>query len=127
VTQATINQTICVGGYTKSIRPPANITGREKRLNAQSYGYTGSLSDAEYDHLLSLELGGDPNSPQNLWVEPPSPGHKPGSGVGNPKDKIENQAKALICSGKVPLETMQKAIVSNWTTALTSVGYPNGK
>ncbi|MFJ8363544.1 hypothetical protein [Streptomyces sp. NPDC093984] len=49
-----MKSTICgKGGYTKSIRPPVSITSREKRLNAASYGYTGRLGDAEYDHLLS--------------------------------------------------------------------------
>jgi hypothetical protein len=102
------------------------VTGKEKRLNAKSYSYTASLSDAEYDHLVSLELGGDPNDPRNLWVEPPSPGHKVGSGVYNPKDKVENLSRNLICSGKVPLKTMQLAIAANWTTALAVVGHPNG-
>ncbi|MGW3201206.1 hypothetical protein ACWDBD_43000 [Streptomyces sp. NPDC001118] len=54
VTQANLAQTICrKGGYTKDIRPPAAITGKEKRLNAASYGDKGSISDDEYDHLLS--------------------------------------------------------------------------
>ncbi|UXY24825.1 hypothetical protein N8I84_00180 [Streptomyces cynarae] len=46
--------TICrPGGYTKGIRPPVSLTSKEKKLNAASYGYTGRLGDAEYDHLLS--------------------------------------------------------------------------
>jgi hypothetical protein len=54
VTQATIAQTICkAGGYTSTIRPPVNITNKEKTGNASSYGYTGPMGDAEYDHLLS--------------------------------------------------------------------------
>ncbi|MGW7530489.1 hypothetical protein [Streptomyces sp. NPDC054783] len=54
MTQANLATTICrKGGYTKGIRPPATVTGKEKRLNAASYGYKGSLGDAEYDHLLS--------------------------------------------------------------------------
>ena len=70
VTQADLKQTICrKGGYTRGTRPPAAVTDREKKLNAASYGYKGRLGDAEYDHLVSLELGGDPNDPRNLWVE----------------------------------------------------------
>ncbi|MFF2502366.1 hypothetical protein ACFVTY_03070 [Streptomyces sp. NPDC058067] len=54
VTQVNLRSTICrKGGYTSSVRPSAYVTGKEKRLNAVSYGYTGSMSDAEYDHLLS--------------------------------------------------------------------------
>lgn len=122
VTEATLDTTICRTGYTKSIRPPQSITREEKALNAESYGYSGSLRDAEYDHLVPLELGGDPNSALNLWVEPPSPGHRPGSGVNNKKDGVESKAKTLVCDGQVPLADMQLAIATNWTTALQSVG-----
>ncbi|MFJ8827457.1 hypothetical protein ACIREE_37550 [Streptomyces sp. NPDC102467] len=67
VTQATLARKICrKGGYTKGIRPPVSVTGREKKLNAASYGYPGSLGDAEYDHDISLQLGGDPNDARNL-------------------------------------------------------------
>ena len=127
VTADTQAQTICRSGYTSTIRPPANITGREKDANAKSYGYTGSLHDAEYDHLISLELGGDPNDARNLWVEPPSPGHKPGAGPNNPKDGVENQLHSLVCSGKVALTDAQSAIAGDWTTALAKVGHPSGK
>lgn len=123
VTPQTLSSTICRSGYTRSIRPPRSITSREKAANAASYGYTGRFGDAEYDHLVPLELGGDPNSALNLWVEPPSPGHRSGSGVGNPKDGVENRAKALVCGGLVPLSKMQQAIAANWTTAIAAVGY----
>ena len=122
-----LGDTICKGGYTSSIRPPADITNREKDADAKSYDYTGPLHDAEYDHLVSLELGGDPNDPRNLWVEPPSPDHKPGAGPNNPKDAVENTLHALVCSGKVALTDAQNAIAADWTTALAEVGHPDGK
>ena len=54
VTQGNISSTICrKGGYTGGIRPPESVTGKEKELNAKSYGYTGRMGDAEYDHDLS--------------------------------------------------------------------------
>jgi len=123
VTQATLATTICrKGGYTGGIRPPASVTGREKKANAAAYDYTGSLGDAEYDHLVSLELGGDPNDPANLWVEPPSPGHKPGSGVNKPKDKVEATLHTAVCSGKVTLAAAQQAIATDWATADQKLG-----
>ena len=61
--------TICKPGYTTRIRPPSSVTAAEKRGNAVSYHYRGSLNQAEYDHLIPLELGGDPNDPRNLWLE----------------------------------------------------------
>ncbi|WP_236653623.1 hypothetical protein [Streptacidiphilus melanogenes] len=123
VTQADIGETICrKGGYTGGIRPPASVTDAEKRKNAASYDYTGSLHDAEYDHLISLELGGDPNDPRNLWVEPPSPGHKAGAGPNNPKDAVETRLHTAVCSGKVTLAQAQQAIASDWFTAEARLG-----
>jgi hypothetical protein len=122
VTQATLDTTICrKGGYTKGIRPPASVTGAEKRANAASYGYTGSLSVAEYDHLVSLELGGDPNDRRNLWVEPPAPGHV-GTSVNNKKDPVESKLHTAVCAHTVSLAAAQQAIVQDWTTALSRLG-----
>ncbi|MGW7385319.1 hypothetical protein [Streptomyces sp. NPDC054794] len=122
VTQANLNSTICrKGGYTSGIRPSAYVTGKEKRLNAASYGYTGRMGDAEYDHLISLQLGGDPNDYRNLWVEPADPGHRSGSGVNNKKDPVETKLHTAVCKGQVTLAAAQKAIVTDWTTALTTL------
>ncbi|GAA2229193.1 MULTISPECIES: hypothetical protein [Kitasatospora] len=123
VTQADLKDTICrTGGYTSTIRPPVNITGKEKTDNAKSYGYTGPMGDAEYDHLISLQLGGDPNDPRNLWVEPPSPDHVAGKGPNNPKDSVETHLHTAICKGKVTLAAAQQAIATDWTTAETKLG-----
>jgi 5-methylcytosine-specific restriction endonuclease McrA len=114
VTQDTVDTTICRRGYTKSIRPPAAVTEAEKRGNAAAYGYSGPLSDAEFDHLVPLSLGGDPNDPRNLWVEP---GASP-----NPKDDIEVRLAQMVCARKVSLAAAQEAIANDWTTALSAVG-----
>jgi hypothetical protein len=117
VTQDTLATTICRTGCTKSIRPPASITEIEKRENAAAYGYTGSLKDVEYDHhLVPLEVGGDPNDPRNLWVEP---GASP-----NPKDAVESKLHRLGRDGTVPLTEAQEAIAADWTTALATLGVP---
>jgi hypothetical protein len=66
VTQANLKWTICrKGGYTAGIRLSTSVTGKEKELNAVCYGFTGRMGDAEYDHLISLRLGGDPNDYRN--------------------------------------------------------------
>ncbi|WSQ15194.1 hypothetical protein OG604_50070 [Streptomyces sp. NBC_01231] len=123
VTQANLKSTICrKGGYTSSIRPSTYVTGKEKQLNAVSYHFTGRMGDAEYDHLISLQLGGDPNDYRNLWVEPADPGHKKGSGVNNAKDPVETKLHTAVCKGTVTLAAAQKAIVANWTTALGRLG-----
>ena len=122
VTQDNLSSTICKSGYTKDIRPSSSITGREKEANAASYGYTGALGDTEYDHLISLEIGGSPNDPKNLWVEPGGPDWKPADQFRNDKDAVENKMNALICSHKVTLADAQSAIANDWTTALAKVG-----
>ncbi|MEU5047265.1 hypothetical protein [Streptomyces griseorubiginosus] len=122
VTQANLASTICrKGGYTSGVRPSAYVTGKEKKLNAASYGFTGRMADAEYDHLISLQLGGDPNDPRNLWVEPADPGHRKGAGVNNRKDPVETKLHTAVCKGQVTLAAAQKAIVTDWTTALSSL------
>jgi hypothetical protein len=92
VTQDTLAITICKTGYTKSIRPPASITAAEKRGNAAAYGYSGPLSGIEYDHLVPLQVGGDPNDPRNLWVEPGE--------SENPKDGVESKLHQRVCGAR---------------------------
>jgi hypothetical protein len=78
VSQANIGSTICRSGYTSTIRPPESVTEQEKYASAAAYGYTGSLHTAEYDHLIPLEMGGDPNDPgssalpRRSWPSPPT-------------------------------------------------------
>jgi hypothetical protein len=120
VTQADLATTVCKPGYTATIRPPAGITGREKRASEAAYGFSGKASTTEYDHLISLELGGDPNSPLNLWPEPNKAG---AAGVNNPKDRVEDKLKSLVCNavhGKayLPPAKAQYLIATNWTTAI---------
>ncbi|MFD8316153.1 hypothetical protein [Kitasatospora purpeofusca] len=123
VTQANLDSTICrKGGYTASVRPPVAVTDAEKRASAAAYGYAGSLHDAEYDHLVPLSAGGDPNDPRNLWLEAPSPDHRPQDGFANPKDDVEDRIHEAICSRRVPLAEAQRAVAENWATALAALG-----
>ena len=97
------------------------VTGKEKKLNAASYGNTGRMGEAEHDHLISLQPGGDPNDYRNLWVEPADPGHRSGSGVNNNKDPVETKLHTTLCKDQITLAAAQHAIVTNWTTALTTL------
>lgn len=108
VTQANISSTICVSGYTSTVRPSTSVTNRIKRQQISAYGYADAkMSDYEEDHLISLELGGSPADPKNLWPEnPPSP---------NPKDKVENYLHRQVCAGAMRLSTAQHLISTNWT------------
>lgn len=115
VTQADIDSTICSGGFTSTIRPPESVTEPEKEASAAAYGYTGSLHVAEYDHLVPLELGGDPNDAANLWVEPPD--NPNATSFANTKDTLEDRLNSLVCEGRVPLASAQQAIAGNWVWA----------
>ena len=104
--QATIEQTICVPGYTKTIRPSESITEPEKLASMAADGYSDrSPSDFEYDHLVSLELGGAVNDPRNLW---PESGASP-----NPKDSVENALHRMVCDGQIPLAQAQHVIATD--------------
>jgi hypothetical protein len=117
VTQSNINSTICKSGYTKTVRPPENYTNDLKAKQIKDEGLSGTPQDYEEDHLISLEIGGAPEDPKNLWPEPyENKGDKlaaPGSGS-ETKDKVENKTHDLVCSGKMSLSDAQKQIASDW-------------
>lgn len=113
VTQSNINETICKSGWTKTVRPPSSVTGKMKQQSALSY-HQGGEDKGEYDHLISLELGGAPDDPRNLWVEP--------GPIPNPKDAVENKLNEAVCSNLIPLATAQQAIASDWVTAFDTAG-----
>jgi hypothetical protein len=106
VTQATIDQTICVSGWTDTVRPPESVTEQEKAASIAAYGGGGSMGDYEYDHFVPLELGGATNDPRNLW---PEPGASP-----NPKDAVEDELNQKVCDRQMSLARAQRAIVTNW-------------
>lgn len=70
VTQDNIENTICVPGFSKGIRPPTSYTTPLEIKLMKSYGFTGDRKDYELDHLISLQLGGSPKDVKNLWPEP---------------------------------------------------------
>jgi len=120
VTQADISSTICVSGYTSSIRPPESVTEPEKVASATAYGYIGPFHTAEYDHLIPLELGGDPNDPANLWVEPND--RPDAADTYNSKDTLESKLNDLVCSGHMTLAAAQQAIATDWVAAYQTYG-----
>ncbi|MCC9311736.1 hypothetical protein LN042_32515 [Kitasatospora sp. RB6PN24] len=64
VTQDTIDSTICVSGWTATIRPSTTYTNRLKAQGIIAYGYTDtSMSDYEEDHFLSAGAGRLPDRP----------------------------------------------------------------
>jgi hypothetical protein len=100
VTQATIGSTICVRGWTRTVRPSTEYTNPLKVRQIREYGVRGPPSEFQEDHLISLELGGHPTDPRNLWPEP----YPRASEV----DRIENELNAQVCSGTLSLRDAQE-------------------
>jgi hypothetical protein len=99
VTQATIRSTICRRGWTRTVRPPTDYTNGLKRKQMRMYDEHGPPSAYQEDHLISLELGGDPTDSRNLWPEP----YPRAAEV----DRIENELNEQVCSGALSLEAAQ--------------------
>ncbi|BAP88345.1 putative uncharacterized protein [Burkholderiales bacterium GJ-E10] len=116
VTQDNLRETICRrGGYTRSVRPSMKYTERLKRRQIEEYGYGDHrMRDYEEDHLVSLELGGAPADPRNLW---PEPHHVIGGWGSYAKDKLENRLHTLVCHHRIPLTEAQSEIASDWIAA----------
>jgi len=112
VTQANIHSTICVAGYSASVRPSESYTEALKYHQLDGgYNLHGDTSarDYEEDHLIPLEVGGNPTSVKNLWPEP----RRTTWGAAQ-KDALENRMHRLVCSGSVSLATAQHVFASNW-------------
>jgi hypothetical protein len=105
VTQANIHDTICRSGYTATVRPPTSYTNRLKaqQLAADPRYVDHDPSHYEEDHAISLELGGDPKDPRNLWPEP-----HPRSFA---TDTDENRLHAAVCNGTETLAAAQAEIM----------------
>lgn len=96
ITQANIKDNICNRHWsTRLVRPPSRYTSSLKRRQLRQFGDTvhqtraqlidpatgkvnatrraaksDNMACYEEDHLVSLENGGNPTNPKNLWPEP---------------------------------------------------------
>jgi hypothetical protein len=100
VSQSTIRGTICRRGWTRTVRPPVSYTNDLKRKGLRAYRLRGPPSRYQEDHLISLELGGHPTDPRNLWPEP----YPRASAV----DRQENELNAQVCRGRMSLAEAQR-------------------
>jgi hypothetical protein len=125
ITQTNIGQTICNPNWsTKTIRPPVSYTNNLKRQQlADLKRKDQTPSHYEEDHFISLELGGHPRDPKNLWPEMwgtpatpltsrgPFPSHLVGA---KSKDAVENALHKEVCAGTLTLDEAQRIIVTDW-------------
>ena len=69
----------------------------------------------EIDHIVALELGGS-NDPANLFPE------RRNAHPGYPaKDRLENRAHDLVCSGSIRLRVVQRRMATDWIAFYTQV------
>lgn len=110
VTPDTLGSTICTSGYSTKIRPPTSYTSPLERQLLVAYGQPGAPpANFELDHLISLELGGAPRAPANLWPEPYG-----GDANARQKDVVENYLHAQVCAGALALGEAQRLVATDW-------------
>lgn len=100
ITQENIHQTICVPGYSKTVRPPASYTGKIKR---QWLHPATNTRDYELDHILPISLGGSPRNKGNLYMQ-----KWEGKCGARAKDKDEYRMYRAVCRGLVTLKEAQQ-------------------
>ncbi|MDX6675550.1 MAG: hypothetical protein QOH11_2968 [Solirubrobacteraceae bacterium] len=104
VTPTTLATTVCVRGWTATIRPPTEYTNHLKVVQLRQYGFPGSTADYQEDHFISLGLGGHPTDPHNFWPEPWPRARA--------VDTIERDLHDKLCHGQLSLEEVQHRIAA---------------
>jgi hypothetical protein len=66
----------------------------------REYRRSGDITDYQEDHLISLELGGHPTDPRNLWPQPYPRAWE--------VDRSENELNDAVCSGDLSLAEAQR-------------------
>jgi hypothetical protein len=119
ITQGNIDTTICVPGYAQAARPSYAVTGPLKRRLMQMQHPGESLADYELDHLIPISIGGAPLDLRDLWLQP-----RDGQANAGDKNVLAYVLWRLVCTHRLPLETAQSAIRSNWTKAYQTYATP---
>jgi hypothetical protein len=113
VTQANIQRTVCVMGYTKTIRPPTHFSNKLKKRQIREYGYADTNpKHYEEDHLIALSIGGAPHDPRNLWPEP-----RNSEWGADKKDRLEFVIYKMVCAQEISLADAQHKMATNWVEA----------
>ncbi len=106
--------TICVSGYTKTVRNvPTKL--RKQIYAAYNIAYPPPTGTYELDHLVPLAIGGD-NSAANLFPEAAVP--KPGF---REKDVVEVYLQREVCAGNLDLVAAQKQVATDWVAVYNAL------
>lgn len=107
VNQGTIWQTICLKGYTKTVRPATSYTNGVKYKLMRESGIPQEESSLwALDHIIALTLGGHPRQLSNLQLLTKSENSR--------KSRIEVKLACFVCSGQMSLSKAQAEIATDW-------------
>jgi len=113
VTQANVDKTICVPGWTATVRPPTSYTQALKRTMLAGAGLPpADAIKYELDHFVPLAVGGHPRAEDNLWLQ-----HWDGAWNARVKDRLERRLQVMVCAGQIDLLTARTAIQHDWHAA----------
>jgi len=110
VTQATITDTVCVPGWTKSIRP---YVEEMRMIKAEMLAAIGESHEHrnryQLNHRIPLALGGATIDRRNLILQPMA--------LALEKDAIERCLVVAVCDGRLGLDEARLAIWRDWRAA----------
>lgn len=113
VKQENIHSTVCIKGYTDSVRPDKEYTNRLKHEQLRQYRYADlNPRNYEQDHLIPLNIGGNPNDPKNLWPQP-----RQGEWSAEQKNDLEFVVYKMVCRGEISLHEAQQRMARDWIQA----------
>ena len=113
ITSQNLQSTVCVRGYTATVRPDKRVTNRLKREQIRQYRYSDKdPRNYEQDHLIPLSIGGNPSDPRNMWPQPRS-----GEWSAEQKNDLEFVVYRMVCNGDIDLAQAQEKIARDWTAA----------
>ena len=113
VTQDNIHNTVCIKGYTDQVRPDKQYTNRLKRQQLRQFAYADqNPKNYEQDHLIPLNIGGNPTDTRNLWPQP-----RVGEWSADKKDDLEFVIYKMVCHGEISLQQAQSMMATDWIQA----------
>lgn len=105
--------TICVSGWTATVRPSTSYTqGVKMKLLREAGIDPRQAINYELDHFVPLALGGHPRSLDNLWLQ-----SWDGQWSAKVKDRLERKLQVMVCSGNLRLSAARSAIQKDWKAA----------